>query len=346
MTKLAFPPTTTCALALLILSQTPGCGRKPDASSEVKLPSASVRARPVEAKRWLATEEVVGTIRARVRATLEAKISGRIGQLPVVAGQIVKKGDLLIQLEVREVQARLDQARAVEQQAAQDRKRFETLLAQKAVTQAEYDAVQARAEVAAASLAEAETMLGYALITAPFDGVISRRLAEVGDLASPGRPLLELEDPGSLRLEADVPEALIDRVQLGITLPVRVGARTNALEGVVSELAPMADPNTRTFRVKLDLPPESGLRLGQFGRVAVPVDEITSTRIPSSALVVRGQMEMVFVVVDQHARLRLVKTGKRIGDETEIVSGLEVGEAVVVEGGVALVDGQPVEVKP
>ena len=286
------------------------------------------------------------TVRARVRATLEAKISGRIDQLPVVAGQAVKKGDLLVQLEVREVQARLDQAKAVEQQAAQDRKRFETLLAQKAVTQAEYDAIQARAEVAAASVAEAETMLGYARITAPFDGVISRRLAEVGDLASPGRPLLELEDPGSLRLEADVPEALIDRVQLGSKLPVRVGSRTNDLEGVASELAPTADPNTRTFRVKLDLPPESGLRLGQFGRVAVPVGEIASIRVPLSALVVRGQMEMVFVVVDQHAQLRLVKTGKRIGIEIEIVSGLDVGEPVVIEGGAALLDGQPVEVRP
>ena len=153
MTKLAFPLTTTCALAILILSLTPGCGRKQDASSEVNLPSVSVRARPVEAKRWLATEEVVGTIRARVRATLEAKISGRIGQLPAVAGQNVKKGDLLIQLEVREVQARLDQARAVEQQASQDRRRFETRLAQKAVTQAEYDAVPARAAAAVASLA-------------------------------------------------------------------------------------------------------------------------------------------------------------------------------------------------
>ena len=246
---------------------------------------------------------------------------------------------------MREVQARLDQARAVRQQADQDRKRFETLLQQKAVTQQEYDAVQARFRVAEAAVSEAETLLSHTKVTAPFDGVVSRKMADVGDLASPGRPLLELEDPNSLRLEADVPEALVGRIQMAGPMPVRVALVGNDLAGVVSEVSPAADPNSRTFRVKLDLPPTAGLRLGQFGRVVVPLGETASVRVPATALVVRGQMEIVFVAASQKAQLRLVKTGKRVSDEIEIVSGLNPGESIVVDGAGALRDGQPLEVR-
>ena len=322
-----------------------GCHPKSEVAPAERLLSATVRVQAVETKKHLATEEVVGTVRAKLRASIEAKVSGRIEQMPVVAGQLVKAGALLAQLDVREVQARLDQARAVRQQADQDRKRFETLLQQKAVTQQEYDAVQARFRVAEAAVSEAETLLSHTKVTAPFDGVVSRKMADVGDLASPGRPLLELEDPNSLRLEADVPEALVGRIQMGGPMPVRVALVGNDLAGVVSEVSPAADPNSRTFRVKLDLPPTAGLRLGQFGRVVVPLGETASVRVPATALVVRGQMEIVFVAASQKAQLRLVKTGKRVSDEIEIVSGLNPGESIVVDGAGALRDGQPLEVR-
>jgi RND family efflux transporter MFP subunit len=167
----------------------------------------------------------------------------------------------------------------------------------------------------------------------------------VGDLAAPGKALLEMEDARDLRLEADVPEAVIGRIALGDKLSVRVSGVTNELEGVVSEIAPSADPNSRTFLVKVDLPPTPGLRAGQFGRVAVPVGETSALRVPATAVLQRGEMEIVFVVVNGHAQLRLVKTGKRVGDEVELVSGVDVGDPVVVDGAGNLADGQPVEVK-
>jgi RND family efflux transporter MFP subunit len=323
-----------------------GCGRNPaEHSGAAALPPAQVRASKVENKPYLATEEVVGTVRAKLRAALEAKVSGRIEAMPVVFGQAVKAGDLIARLDVREIKAKLDQAKAMREQAEGELKRFENLLQGKAVTQQEFDGVQARARVAAASVIEAETMLGYATVTAPFDGMIARKLVDVGDLASPGRPLVELEDPANLRFEAEIPEAIISGVRVGAKMPVRVEAVTNAFEGVVSEIAPTADPNSRTFRVKLDLPAAPGLRSGQFGRVAVPVGETTSPRVQATAVVLRGQMEIVFVVVDQKAHLRLVKTGKRVGDEVELLSGVNPGELVVVEGATTLVDGQPLTLK-
>lgn len=336
----------TCAGALAATLIVTGCHQAGEPAPAAKLPVAAVRVQPVQTKTYQATEDVVGTVRARLRASIEAKVSGRIEKMPVTAGQVVKQDELLAQLEVREAQARLAQAKAVREQTARDRQRLEALLQQKAVTQQEFDAVLARAQVSEASLQEAQTMLDYATITAPFGGVITRKLAEVGDLASPGRALLELEDPSGLRLEADVPEALIGRIQANGKLPVRAASLTNEILGTVSEIAPIADPNSRTFRVKLELPVNAGLRAGQFGRVAVPVGQSSNLRIPTTALVRRGQMEIVFVIAQKQAQMRLVKTGRRLGEEIEILSGLEPGEAVVTEGAAALIDGQPVEIKP
>ena len=149
-----------------------------------------------------------------------------------------------------------------------------------------------------------------------------------------------------LRLEADVPEAVIGKLTLSDKLPVRISALETELAGVISEIAPAADPNSRTFLVKLDLPSTSGLRAGQFGRVAMPVGETTALRVPTSAVVQRGQMELVFMVVDGKAQLRIVKTGKRIGDELELVSGVEAGEKIVVGNAASLADGQPLTVRP
>ena len=343
MRHLLLPLIGSGALSLTVLLS--GCHRQPENTAPETLPAATVRVAAVENKKYLATEEVIGTVRAKLRATIEAKLSGRIERLPVTVGQRVQQGDLLVLLDQREIQARLEQTRAVREQTQQDRKRFETLLQQNAVSRQEFEAVQARARIAEAAVTETEALLGYAKVTAPFDGVVSRKLAEVGDLASPGRPLLELEDPNALRLESDIPEALIDRLRLSEKMAVRVAALTNEIPATVSEIAPAADPNSRTFRVKLDLPPTPGLRLGQFGRVTVPLNEVASVRIPATAVVVRGQMEIVFVVESQKAQLRLVKTGKRLGDEWEVVSGLNAGESIVVDGAASLSDGQPVEVK-
>lgn len=319
--------------------QTPSPPAPPD------LPPASVKVGKAALRPVPATEEVVGTVRAKLRAQLEAKLPGRILQLPVVAGQRVQRGDLIAQLEVQEIQARLDQARAAAEQAERDLARYATLLQQAAVTRAEYEGVEARARIARATVAEALSLLDYARITAPFDGVVSRKFAEVGDLATPGRPLVELEDPSALRVEADVAEALIGYVQAGAGMQVFTSGRDASLEAIVSEIAPAADPNSRTFRVKLDLPSHPGLRLGQFARVLIPLGETPTLCVPARAVVQRGQMELVFVVANDRAQLRLVRSGKRVGDQVELVSGVNPGELVVVEGAADLIDGQPVLVK-
>ena len=134
----------------------------------------------------------------------------------------------------------------------------------------------------------------------------------------------------------------MNKIKLGDRLPVSVGEVGTNLEGVVSEMAPAADANSRTYLVKLELPGAAGLRSGQFGRATLPVGETSALRVAASAVIERGQMELVFVAKDGRAQLRLVKTGKRVGGEVEVVAGLSAGESVVVEGAAQLRDGQPV----
>jgi len=323
-----------------------GCQKPQEPKSAAGLPAATVEVRVVERKTRAATEEVVGTLRARLQSVIEAKVSGKIERMLAVPGRKVSRGDLLATVEAGEVQSRLEQALALREQAGADLKRLALLFQQNILSQSEYDAAQSRFRVADASVKEGETLLGYTRVTAPFDGTITRKRADVGDLAAPGKPLLEMEDSTTLRIESDAPEGVLGRLALGDKLPVRIAGVDYDLEGVVSEIAPAADPGSRTSLVKLDLPPAKGLHSGQFGRVSMPVGETSALRAPASAVLQRGQMEVVFVSTGNRAQLRLVKTGKQIGAEVEIVSGLDAGEWVVVQGAAGLKDGQPVLPKP
>jgi RND family efflux transporter MFP subunit len=337
---------TALGVSLAIMLISTGCGRKGENAGDKTLPAATVQTQVAESKSRVATEETVGTVRAKLHAVIEAKVSGKIDRMLVVPGQRVPAGELLATVDAREMQAQYDQAVAVRQQAESDLKRATDLFHQNILSPSEFDAAQSRFHVADAAAMAAKTLLDYTRVTAPFDGVITRKDADVGDLAVPGKPLLEMEDARNLRLETDVSEALMDKITLGDRLPVRIGVLGTNLEGVVSEIAPSADSNSRTFLVKLDLPAVPGLRAGQFGRAAVPVGETSALCVPASAVVQRGQMELVFIAVKGRVQMRIVKTGKHAGDEVELVSGVDPGEFVVVSGAGNLVDGQAVVVNP
>ena len=338
-------------VSLSLLCLLAGSGQDPrSATSGNGSPSAAavakVRLVAVESHGFTATEEVVGTVRTRLHATVEAKVAGRIESLTAAPGQTVRQGQVLATLDARETQARLDSAKAVLDQAMRDLERVGKLLKDGAATPSELEAVQSRHRMALAAVSEMETILGHARVVAPFDGVITRKAVDVGDLATPGRPLVEIEDPTHLRFEADVPEALIDEISSGARLPVRIASRKDSIEGVVVEMAPVAEAVSRTYRVTLDLPVLPGLRAGQFGRVAVPTGQTTVPHVPSSAVFQRGQLEYVVVAVAGRAQLRLVRTGKHLAPDVEVISGLEVGEMVVVQEPDRVREGQPLEVIP
>lgn len=335
------PSLIIAGLAVLIT----GCGKQqePPAATGGSLPPAVVRVQRIEAVKQPAVEEVVGTVEPKLQAVVEAKVSGRIARLAVTLGQSVKQGDVLVELATQEIQARLDQAEAAFRQAELELKRTANLRKQSAATQAELDAAQSRYNVAQAALAEVAALVGYAKIVAPFDGVVARKLADEGDLAMPGKPLLELEGRTGLRLVADVPSLLAGNVVPEAKLAVRVDTMPNPIMGTVAEISPAADPASRTVRVKVDLPATAELRAGQFGRLAVPVGEATFLFAPPTALVRRGQLEILFVAADGKAQMRLVRTGKQTAQGIEILAGLAPGEVIVAEGAANLRDGQPLQ---
>jgi RND family efflux transporter MFP subunit len=324
-----------------------GCGKhEEDEALAAKAPAVPVVVAEVAVLPLWDEEEVVGNVEAAQRAVLSAKVTGVIDSLKVAPGARVVRGEVLATIDAREIRARLDSAVAAQDQAKKDFARIERLLQSGSSTRQEFEAAMTRLRTADAGLVEARTMLQYTEIAAPFDGVVTRKLVEVGDLATPGKALLEMENSSLLRFECQIPEALVDRVQIGEELAVAIDAAGAALTGKVSEIAPSASAGSRTFLVKLDLPPAEKLRAGQFGRVSVPVRERPAVLVADGAVVRRGQIESVFVIEEGVARLRLVKTGRRHNGQVEIISGLSGGEKVASRDAHLLNDGAAVEVAP
>jgi RND family efflux transporter MFP subunit len=331
-----------------LLLTTGGCKGKPGAESspQPELPVARVAVVTVDERLVTSLNEVTGTVEAARRATIAAKVTGTIEELPVDLGSAVKSGSLLVGIGAQEINARMAQAKAQLEQARRNFEREKRLLAQDASTPETVNSLEDAFRVAEAAYNEARTMLGYTRITAPFAGVISAKYVQAGDLATPGMPLLTLEDNRQLQVVASVPEALALGVKIGKRLPIRIAAAGVEQSGVVSEIAPSSDPLSRTTTIKLQIQDATALRPGQYVRVVLPGEASGTFMIPATAVSTYGQMERIFVVRDGVARLRLVRTGTLHDGQVEVLAGLAAGEQVVVEGQELLVDGQPVQLMP
>ena len=248
-----------------------------------------------------------------------------------------------MKLSAREIEARLEQTRAVSEQAARDRARATSLVGQGAISVADYETAMSQWSVARARQAEASSIADRRVLRAPFDGVITSKLTSVGDTALPGQPLLVLEARSALRLEAQVPETAGGLLAIGDPLPVQVEGLDRDLEGRLAEVQPASDATTRTRLFKIDLPDTPGLRSGQFGRALLASGKSPTVTVPPTAVVHHGQLESVFVVESGIARLRLVRSGREWNGRVEISSGLSGGEKVAVAGMAGLVDGDRVE---
>jgi len=243
------------------------------------------------------------------------------------------------------------QTRSALDLATIDVQRYRTLAAQKAVAQQALDtaedayrqavsrmaqaeqgqvAAQADARAAMEVRRQAETVVGYASVVCPMDGVVSQRLADPGDLATPGKTLLQVFDPARLLLEAPIREGLVARVKVGDKLPVALEALGLKLEAEVREIVPLVDAGSRTFLVKLCLPPTQGVMPGMFGTVSLGLDERPALLVPEASLIRAGQLEYVNAVKGGRILRVLVRTAPATADRVEILAGLQVGDAVVL----------------
>jgi RND family efflux transporter MFP subunit len=217
--------------------------------------------------------------------------------------------------------------------------------------QANYDMVRSRRAQINSKMASVEQdiraagiMRDYARLAAPFSGVVITRTVEPGNLATPGVPLLTIEQDGLYRLEASVDESRVASVRVGQAVEAVLEA-DRKLNARVSEIVPSVDAASRTYLVKLDLPATPQLRTGMFGRAVFPLGVQKVVAVPLAALLERGQLQSVFVVEDGVARTRLLTTGRRTKDAAEVLSGLSAGETVVRPVPAGLQDGARVEVR-
>lgn len=317
----------------------------------------------------------VGTVRAAESAQVSAQMMGNVISVNVHEGDQVSQGQVLATIDPAQAQAGLERAQAAlsaaqhEMAAAQTErsltestlKRYETLYQRKSVSPQEYDEMKARSEgalaraeaarageaQAKAAVAQAQTAFSYTKLRAPFSGLITERKIDPGVLAAPGMPLLTVEATGRHRLEATIDEANLRYVHMGQNVPVTLDAYPDqAITGKVTQVVPAADPTTRTFLVKIDLPSSPILRSGLFGRASFSRGERDTLAIPRTAVIDRGALKAVYVVgPDQLAALRYVTVGDNIGDRTEVLSGLSANEAIVVSPGDREIGGKRVEVR-
>ncbi len=331
------------AIALLV-----GCGSKEEPVTVVSAaPQKTIQAAVVEVKSTSVPilVEVTGQVAPIFQATLSSRIQGTIDRVLVREGTKVSKGQLLIQVDSRDLQADLARAHAEVDNAKAYLDRMNQLYATDAVSKQEMENAIRGYRVAEANRKAVEAQLSYTAVKAPFDGVITEKKVEAGELASPGQPLLKMEDPQRLRLEATVAEGDLRSVSRGDTIPVVIDALGgHALVGTVSQILPAGDPHTHTFTVKVDLPKTGGLKTGMFGRFPLEKGTTQTILVPSTAVVERGELSSLYVVgADQIARLRWVKLGRHFEKHVEILSGIDEGERVLIDGGRGI-DGAIVQI--
>jgi RND family efflux transporter MFP subunit len=294
-----------------------------------------------------------GAVLSLARAELATRLAGRLTQISVRAGDPVERGQLLARIDAGDLnaalagaRAHLAAARAGLDLAALDAERAEALLVQQAVPQQVRDRAVATHEQALAAVEAAQRAVDgtvaqrtYGVLRAPFSGVVVRRLADIGDLTSPGMPVLVVERTDSVRVVAAIPESHAPRVTTGDS--VRIDCGTTSVAATVHSV--VADEITRRmFQVQVLLPAESELQAGRFAHLTYQTGTRTSLRLPREAIVTEGQLQGAFVVRDGRALLRWLRlAGVSYGatdGSVEVLSGLHAGDSVAV-GGPMLRDG-------
>ncbi len=247
-----------------------------------------------------------------------------------------------------ETQLRVSEARAAQLRAGISQARAAVSRARAGLqeTRTAIDSSRAGEAVAAADVGVAATNLDYGVLRAPFAGVVTQKLAQVGEMAGPGQPLLKIQDVHQLRLEVAVPEDLLGRLRLGQSLPIAVDALGGTVTGVVRQLVPSSDPKSHSFTAKLRISnPGNRLIPGMYGRLSLSKGIKKRLVLPAATLVRHGQLESVFLARDGHAELRLVKTRPLDKQRMEVLTGLEGDEAVILSPPAGLAQGAPVSAR-
>jgi len=288
------------------------------------------------------------TVEAVRQSTVSSQIAGRIVELRFDVGDVVKKGDVIARIDERAAtqalaasQAQVAEAEAALRNARVNFERSKQLLAQKFISsaavdkaEADYKAAQARVAALLAGAGQAATERSFATLFAPYSGVVSARHVELGEMATPGKPLLTGFDPSTLRVVATVPQAQVAAIEGGDKARVEFPALGKWIDARRVTVVPAADPRTHTTRVRLELPEDvRGVYPGVFARAHFIVGQAPRLMVPREAVLHRSEVTGVYVIDEKgYPRLRQVRLGSASDERSvEVLAGLRAGERVALE---------------
>lgn len=260
-----------------------------------------------------------------------------------------------------------DQAESSAQLARITYERYEQLMEEASASQQEFDEIKAKYQQAEAALAQAKAMVSAtefkvkqakaavatvrvsrqdAAIRAPYDGYVTGKLIDEGDLAAPGKPLLDIEAMEGYRIDTEIPEKYIHAIALDQKVRITLTALDSRfIEGTIAAISPAADRKSHSFLAKVSLPEHDGIKAGMFARVSIPIESVEKRLIPVTAVVREGQLTGIFLVdEDQISRFRLIRTGRTFDQSIEVLSGLRNGDRYVVNPPLDLKNGMKLEV--
>ena len=272
-------------------------------------------------------------VEAVQQATVGAQVAGRVLEVKADAGQSVKKGDVLMRIDAREA---AEAARAAEAQYANAKVSYErtkNLVTQKFMSAAALDKAKADVDAAAANRSAAGASQSHATIVAPMTGIVARRHAEMGDMATPGKPLFTIYQPGTLRVTASVPQTRLKDMRSVKTARVEFPELGKWVDAVKVQVLPTADAATHVSQVRVTLPDVPEATPGMFARVHFITGQAEKLTVPAAAVLRRGEVAAVYVqTADNRLSLRQLRLGDAVGlGEIEVLAGLSAGDKVVTD---------------
>lgn len=301
---------------------------------------------------------VSGKVEATKSTNISTRMMGYVDKIYVKVGDNVREGQLLISVNSADVSAKLAQvnasiseATAAFTNAKKDFNRYTSLFKENSASQKELDDITANYTMAKARLESAKQMknevnaqMGYANIRAPFNGVVTNKFINAGDMANPGMPLLEVEAPGKYQIMAMVPESEIIEIKHGATVTVQVKSVDKMITGKVTEVSTSSKNTGGQFPVKVILDEtDAQIRSGMYATVQFPIAKRTTSSaimIPVDAIIKNGQLTGVYTVSQSNtALLRWVRLGRTLGDKVEVLSGLSADEQYIVSAEGKLYNG-------
>ena len=272
-------------------------------------------------------------VEAVQQTTVGAQIAGRVIEVRADAGQQVRKGEVLMRIDAREAEEAARAANAQYANAKLNYERTKSLVAQKFMSAAALDKAKADYDAAAASRAAAGASESHATIVAPLTGIVARRLAELGDMATPGKPLFTIYEPGGLRVTASIPQYRLNDLRKVTTARVEFPELGKWVDATSVKLLPTADTATHVSQVRVSLPPVPEATPGMFARVHFVVGQAEKLTVPATAVVRRGEVAAVYVQgADKRMSLRQLRLGDAVGaGEIEVLAGLSSGDKVIAD---------------